>query len=265
MARVDPGGRLSGKVVIVTGAGSGIGRATALRLAEEGARLVVNDVYEDRATTVAKEVEQRGGEALPYPADVSRREEVDALVDATVERFGRLDVLVNNAAAPIGGSLEEVSDEDWQRVQEVTLNGTFYGLRAALRVLVAQGQGGAIINVSSGAAVGGEPGLGAYAAAKAAVVNLTKTAAIENGPHGIRVNALLPGPIRTPPLLAAVEATGGEAAWRRQIPARRLGEPEEMANVILFLASDEASYVNGAAIIADGGIAARTAAPRFDD
>lgn len=258
------GDRLRDAVAIVTGAGSGIGRATALCFAAEGASVVVNDVRADAAESVAKQIATAGGEAESFPADVSDRARVDALVHRAVERYGRLDVMVNNAAAPLPGSVAETSDEDWRAVQSVTLDGTFYGLRAALAVMLRQGRG-SIINVSSGAALGGEPGLAAYAAAKAAIVNLTKTAAVENGPNGIRVNAILPGPIETPPLLAAVEARGGIEAWARQIPARRLGRPEEMASVALFLASDESSYVNGAAIVADGGISARTASPRFEE
>ena len=257
------GDRLRGVVAIVTGAGSGIGRAIALRFAAESACVVVNDVRADAAESVAKEIACAGREAEAFAADVSDRERVDALVRRAVERYGRLDVMVNNAAAPLPGSVAETSDEDWRTVQSVTLDGTFYGVRAALAVMTPQG-GGSIINVSSGAALGGEPGLAAYGAAKAAIVNLTKTAAVENGPFGIRVNSILPGPIETPPLLAAVEATGGIEAWARQIPARRLGRPEEIASVALFLASDESSYVSGASIVADGGIAARTASPRFE-
>jgi meso-butanediol dehydrogenase/(S,S)-butanediol dehydrogenase/diacetyl reductase len=255
-------GRLAGKVAIVTGAGSGIGRAVALRFAAEGAKLVVNDLVADAAQRVAKEIEAAGGTALPFPGDVGDSSQVDALVRAATARFGRLDVLVNNAAAVLPGPVEALSDADWRRTQAVTLDGVFFGIRAALPVMAAQG-GGSIINVSSGAAVAGEPGLGAYGAAKAAVVNLTKTAAVENAARGVRVNCILPGPIETPPLLAAVEATGGRAGWERQIPCGRLGKPEEMAAVALFLASDEASYVHGAAIIADGGVAARTNSPRF--
>jgi NAD(P)-dependent dehydrogenase (short-subunit alcohol dehydrogenase family) len=255
--------RLRGKVAIVTGAGSGIGRACALRFAAEGASVVVADVRADAAEAVAKEIARAGGVATALGTDVSRREDVDALVREAVGRYGRLDVLVNNAAAPLPGSVAETSDESWRAVQATTLDGTFFGLRAALRVMASQGAG-SIVNVSSGAALGGEPGLAAYAAAKAAVVNLTKTAAVENGPLGIRVNAILPGPIETPPLLAFVAATGGREAWTRQIPARRLGTPDEIAAVALFLACDESSYVNGAALVADGGIAARTSSPRFD-
>ncbi len=254
--------RLRGKVAIVTGAGSGIGRATALRFAAEGAAVVVNDLNADAAARVASEIESAGGRASAFAGDVSDPRRVEALVREASSRFGRLDVLVNNAAAVLPGPLESISDADWRRTQAVTLDGVFYGIRAALPVMAAQG-GGSIINIASGAAVAGEPGLGAYGAAKAAVVNLTKTAAVENAARGVRINTILPGPIETPPLLAAVEATGGAAGWNRQIPCGRLGKPEEMAAVALFLASDDASYVHGAAIIADGGVAARTNSPRF--
>ena len=254
--------RLSGKVAIVTGAGSGIGRAIALRFAGEGAAVVVNDLVADSAQRVVKEIEAAGGRAQPFPADVSDPRQVEALVREAVARFGRLDVLVNNAAAVVPGAVEALSDADWRRTQSVTLDGVFYGMRAAIPVMAAQG-GGSIVNISSGAAVAGEPGLGAYGAAKAAIVNLTQTAAVENAARGVRINTILPGPIETPPLLAAVEATGGRAGWERQIPCGRLGRPEEMASVALFLASDEASYVHGAALVADGGVAARTNSPRF--
>ena len=256
------GDRLRGKVAIVTGAGSGIGRATAKRFAAEGAKLIVNDVSAEAAARVAKEIEAAGGIAAAFPADVADARQVEALIREATSRFGRLDVLVNNAAAVLPGPLESISDADWRRTQAVTLDGVFFGMRAALPVMAAQG-GGAIINIASGAAIAGEPGLAAYGAAKAAVVNLTKTAAVENAARGVRVNTILPGPIETPPLLAAVEATGGRAGWERQIPCGRLGKPEEMASVALFLASDEASYVHGAAIVADGGVAARTNSPRF--
>src|SRR5262249_43994510 len=157
-----------------------------------------------------------------------------------VLRHGRLDVLVNNAALPIPGSVEATSAEDWRRVFAVTLDGTFNGTRFAIPLMARQG-GGAIVNVASGAGLGGEPGLAAYAAAKAAVINLTRTAAVENAARGVRVNVICPGPIETPPLLGFLGVwPGGRAAFERQIPARRLGRPEEIAAVALFLASDEA-------------------------
>ena len=145
------GDRLRGKVAIVTGAGSGIGRATALRFAAEGAAVVVNDLVADAATRVAKEIEAAGGRACAFPGDVSDPRQVEALVREAGVRFGRLDVLVNNAAAVIPGPLEAIADADWRRTQAVTLDGVFYGMRAALPVMAAQG-GGAIINIASGAA-----------------------------------------------------------------------------------------------------------------
>ena len=256
------GNRLEGRVALVTGSGSGIGRAIALRFAAEGAAVVVNDLVADAAQRVVEEIEAANGRARAFPADVSDPRQVEAAVRFATRQFGRLDVLVNNAAAVVPGPVESLSDDDWRRTQSVTLDGVFYGMRAALPVMAAQGAG-SIINISSGAAVAGEPGLGAYGAAKAAIVNLTKTAAVENAARGVRINTILPGPIETPALLAAVEATRGRAGWERQIPVGRLGRPEEMAAVALFLASDDASYVHGAAIIADGGVAARTNSPRF--
>jgi len=257
-------GRLRGKVAIVTGGGSGIGRACALRFGAEGARVLVSDVRAEAAIGVAKEIEAAGGSARAATTDVSDARQVDELVASAKAGFGRLDVMVNNAAAPIGGLVAEITDDAWRRVQSVTLDGVFHGVRAALGVMVPQGTG-SIINVSSGAGLGGEYALGAYGAAKAAVINLTQTAAVENTRHGVRVNAICPGPIATPPLLAWIDhVPGGRAAFEAQIPAKRIGLPEEIANVALFLASDEASYVSGAVFVADGGVAARTAAPRFD-
>lgn len=257
-------GRLRGKVAIVTGGGSGIGRAAALRFAKEGAAVLVADVAGPAAAAVAAEIVAAGGRAAARTVDVSSSVAVDAMVDDAVARFGCLDILMNNAAAPHGAPVAMTTDADWRRVMSVTLDGVFYGVRAALRVMGSQGCG-SVINISSGAGLGGEVMLGAYGAAKAAVINLTKTAAVENAGSGVRVNCICPGPIATPPLKAWLDAIpGGVEHFEKQIPARRIGEPNEIAAVAVFLASDEASYVTGAIIVADGGVNARTATPRFD-
>jgi meso-butanediol dehydrogenase/(S,S)-butanediol dehydrogenase/diacetyl reductase len=257
-------GRLQGKVAIVTGGGSGIGRATALRFAREGAVVVVADVVASAAESVVVEILAQGGRAEALAVDVSSSAAVDAMVDGAAARHGRLDVLMNNAAAPHGAPVAATTDADWRRVMAVTLDGVFFGVRAALRVMAPRG-GGSVINISSGAGLGGEVMLGAYGAAKAAVLNLTKTAAVENAACGVRVNCICPGPIATPPLRAWLDAIpGGVEHFEKQIPARRIGRPDEIAAVAVFLASDEASYVTGAVIVADGGVNARTATPRFD-
>ncbi len=234
-----------------------------MRFAAEGARVVVADIDEDAAVAVAAGIVDAGGEAVPSTTDVSDGHAVETLVASAVRRWGRIDIMMNNAAAPHGAPLALTSDDDWHRVIRVTLDGTFYGMRSALARMNAQG-GGSIINVSSGAGLGGEAMLGAYGAAKAAVINLTKTAAIENGPHGVRVNCICPGPIDTPPLQTWLGyLPGGAEAFTGDLPAGRLGTPEEMASVAVFLASDEASYVNGCILVADGGVNARTGTPRL--
>lgn len=257
-------GRLEGKVAVITGAGSGIGRATAERFAKEGASVLVGDIVLESAVAVAEGITLAGGRAAARQVDVASSAEVDALVQDAVDRFGRIDILMNNAASPHGAPVAATSDADWRRVMSVTLDGVFYGVRSALVRMTAQGSG-SILNISSGAGLGGEVMLGAYGAAKAAVINLTKTAAVENAGTGVRVNCICPGPIATPPLHAWLSAIpGGEDIFSRQIPAGRLGRPEEIAALATFLASDEASYVTGAVVVADGGVNARTATPRFD-
>ena len=256
------GDRLRDQAAVITGAGSGIGRACAMRFAAEGAGVVVSDVDGERASVVAKEIEADGGVASAFRCDVSDVAQVEALIDICLERHGQIDTCINNAASTGGGSIGETSDALWRQVHAVTLDGTFYGVRAALRAMCARGRG-SIINISSGAGLGAEPGLGAYGAAKAAVINLTKTAAVENAATGVRVNCIAPGPIATPGILGWLETwPGGRAAFQAQIPARRMGEPEEIAGAALFLASDDASFVTGSVLVVDGGVAAQLASPR---
>ncbi len=248
--------RLAGKIAIVTAAGQGIGRACAVRFAAEGARVVVNDIRSEAADEVVGEIRGAGGEAVAFAADVGQAERVQAMVADTVKRFGRLDVMMNNAASPSFGTIENMSDELWRGVFAVTLDATFYGMRAAIPAMAASG-GGSIVNTASAAGLGGIGGLGAYGAAKAAVLNLTRTAAMEGAARKIRVNAVCPGSIDTPPFRMFADALpGGLPDFERQIPWKRIGTPEEMANVALFLASDEASYVTGAVFVADGGVLA---------
>jgi NAD(P)-dependent dehydrogenase (short-subunit alcohol dehydrogenase family) len=258
------GDRLQGRVAIVTAAGSGIGRACAKRFAAEGARVVVNDRDGAAAEGVVAEIAAAGGRGETFVADVSSSERVTAMIRETAARHGRLDVLVNNAAAPAFGLVEEMPDELWRAVFAVTLDATFFGMRAAIPVMAAQG-GGSIINTASAAGLGGVANFGAYGTAKAAVIALTKTAALEAAARRVRINTICPGSIDTPPLGAFVDSLpGGRTAFVRSIPARRIGLPEEVAAVALFLASDESSYVTGSVLVADGGVSAMLGAPPQD-
>jgi NAD(P)-dependent dehydrogenase (short-subunit alcohol dehydrogenase family) len=258
------GDRLQGKIAVVTAAGSGIGKACAERFAAEGAKVLVSDINADTARATAKTIQERGGVASAHACDVSDPDQVDALVQEAISRHGRLDVMMNNAAVPLGAFLSETTNELWRQVQSVTLDGTFFGIRSALAVMTRQGAG-SIISISSGAGMGGEARLGAYGSAKAAVLNLTQTAAVESARGGVRVNAISPGVIATPPMRAWAENTpGGIDGFARGLPFRRMGEPAEVANVALFLASDESSYVTGANYVVDGGVSAQVASPKGD-
>jgi NAD(P)-dependent dehydrogenase (short-subunit alcohol dehydrogenase family) len=246
-------GRVDNKVAIVTGAGSGIGKTTALLLAREGACVVAADVTGAEEGTAAA----IGGEALAVHADMSKAAEVEAMVAAAVSRFGRLDILFNNAGiegaqAPTADCTEETFD----RVIGINLKGVFLGMKYAIPAMLRNG-GGSIINAASVAGLVGFQNLPAYCASKGGVIQLTKTAALEYATQNIRVNATCPGVIWTP----MVERLAGNAEARAQFealePVGRLGTPEEVAALVLFLASDESSFITGTALPVDGGLVAR--------
>jgi NAD(P)-dependent dehydrogenase (short-subunit alcohol dehydrogenase family) len=240
---------LADKVVIVTGGASGIGRATASRLVEEGARVTIVDV---NAESVARTVAELGEEQLlGVTADVSVEADVDRYFAATLERFGRVDGLFNNAGvAPAPQSLADFDTAAFVRVLEVNVLGAFLGMRKMLNLLAVDGSSGSIVNTSSGLALRAIALQGPYAASKAAVVSLTKTAAREAGPR-VRVNALLPGPTETPMYLAVPEDIREEYA--KLIPLGRMGQPAEQAAMAVWLLSDESSFVTGAIYLVDGG------------
>lgn len=245
---------MAGKVAFVTGAGSGMGRSMARIFAQRGAVVIVADIDVNGGTAVATDIQALGGKALFIRTDVSNEEQVRAAIETTVAQYGRLDYAVNNAGwdGDVKPLTEQASDV-FRRVIDINLAGVFYGLKYQIPVMVKQG-GGAIVNTSSIAGVRGHPGIGPYVAAKHGVNGLTKTAAIEYASQGIRVNALCPGGIRTPLLESYLQAAPElRAAIIDAHPMRRLGEPEEMAQVAVWLCSPAASYVNGHELVADGG------------
>jgi meso-butanediol dehydrogenase / (S,S)-butanediol dehydrogenase / diacetyl reductase len=248
--------RFTDRVAIVTGAASGIGAATAGALAAEGARVVIADVDADRGAAAARQIGARFERV-----DVADAAAIEALIRGTAAREGGLDVLVSNAFATVVGPLESLDIEGWRRTLDVTLTAAFTALRAAVPLLRARGRG-SVVNVASISGLGADRGLAAYNAAKAGVINLTRTAALELAASGIRVNAVCPGLVDTPPLRRAFQnAPERQPVAEAAIPLGRLARPEEIARVILFLASDDASYMTGAAVVVDGGLTAWTGIP----
>lgn len=252
-------GKLNDKICLITGAGSGIGEATAKLFAAEGARVIIADIDDAGGNRVTREI---GAAALFCHTDVGDPKQVEAMIKFAVERCGRLDVLFNNAFYTTWGPVGEMSVEGWHKTLSVTLSGVFYGMRFALPQMVAQG-GGAIVNTASISGLGGDYSAGAYNAAKGGVVNLTRTAAIEYARKNIRVNAVCPGMIATPAVLDGLIARSRNPERTRQRaeechPIGRLGKPEEIAKVVLFLASDDASFMTGSMVVADGGVTAHT-------
>jgi NAD(P)-dependent dehydrogenase (short-subunit alcohol dehydrogenase family) len=247
---------LAGKVAVVTGGASGIGRATAGRLAAAGARVVVADVKDDMGRETVLEIGGAGGVAEYRHADVTSEEEVEALMAAAVEAFGRLDIAVNNAGvAGHFGPVADLSLAEWRRMIDVNLTAVFLCLRAEIPRLRASG-GGAIVNMSSGAGLMGFAGLAAYVASKHAVIGLTKSVALEQARHGIRVNAVCPGSVRTPMLEGFAGSEEAVERMGKMSPIGRLGTPAEIADAIVWLCSPRAAFVTGVALPVDGGVLA---------
>jgi meso-butanediol dehydrogenase/(S,S)-butanediol dehydrogenase/diacetyl reductase len=254
--------RFQNRIALVTGGASGIGAATARLLAREGARVTIVDLPASSGADVAAEVG-----AHFHPADLADMAAAEAMIGDVLQREGRLDILVNNAGI---GSLAEVPELDpalWRRVMAVDLDAVFHACRVAIPAMReayrADGRMSAIVNTASLSGLSADYGFAAYNAAKAGVINLTRALAIDHGKDGIRVNALCPGFIDTPLAAGLAAIPGLVERWSRNIPLGRPGRAEEMAEVIAFLASDAASYITGAAIVADGGASAHTGQPNF--
>jgi NAD(P)-dependent dehydrogenase (short-subunit alcohol dehydrogenase family) len=244
---------LSNRVALVTGAGRGIGRSIALALAQAGAQVCVNDINPDTASATAHDISSGGGQAFDHAADVSNKMQVGAMVEAIHNRWDRLDILVNNAGVEPKAPVLDLDEWDWDRTLDVNLKGTFLCSQLAGRVMREQG-GGTIVNVAS---IAGHksplPNASAYCASKAGVVGFTRECAREFAAYSIRVNAVCPGVIVTPMTEKSRNDPQIMRKWLEDIPQQRLGESQEIANAVLFLCSDAASYITGHALVVDGG------------
>ena len=250
--------RLKDKVAIITGAGSGLGRAAALLFAREGAKVLVAANRDKDGEQTVKSIKDNGGDAIFTRVDVTRASDLEKAVKTAVDKYGKLDIMFNNAGMPGPGKLmADLTEDEWNRVLAVNLTGVFLGTKYAIPEML-KGGGGVIINISSVAALSPRRYTGAYAAAKAAVIQLTKVTALEYARKNIRVNCILPGPIDTPFFTKVADGDPEKIAAfkekvRNDVPMGRFAQPVEIAQVALFLASDEASYITGAAFAADGG------------
>ncbi len=245
--------KLSGKVAIITGASKGIGKGIAIRYAQEGASVVLASRSMDLLSAISEQIRKAGGKALALEADVSRYESVQAMVNKSVEHFGRLDIMVNNAGIAMAGPSEDLSPKDWQSALDTDLSGVFYGCQCAARKMIPQG-GGCIINITSVYGLVAAPGRAGYCASKAACNMLTKVLAIEWAKKNIRVNAIAPGYFRTE-LVQGVIDKGmlPLGAIEKRTPLGRIGEVQDLLGLAVYLASDESSYMTGSVVNIDGG------------
>jgi NAD(P)-dependent dehydrogenase (short-subunit alcohol dehydrogenase family) len=249
--------RLKDKVAFISGGARGMGASEARLFAREGARVVVGDVREELGLEVVAQISGEGGEAIFVSLDVTNRESWDRAIAETVKRFGRLDVLVNNAGITALGGVLETSEETWDQVMDVNAKGVFLGTKVAILEMQKTG-GGSIINISSQMGiVGSNTSNAAYVASKGAVTIFTKAAALQHAKEGIRVNSVHPGPIETPMLREGFSNPEREKRVIGMTPMGRRGEPDEVAYGVLFLASDEASYITGSSLVIDGGYIAQ--------
>jgi NAD(P)-dependent dehydrogenase (short-subunit alcohol dehydrogenase family) len=246
-------GIFTGRVAIVTGGGTGIGKAIAMALAELGADIVIASRDLQHLEPTADAIQALGRRALAIPTDIRSAEQVEALVQQTAAELGKIDILINNAGGQYSGPAEELSAEGWRRVIDLNLNGTFYCSQSVARHMILSG-GGAIVNIVANFGLRAAPGLAHSAAARAAVINLTRTLALEWAKHGIRVNAVAPGVVMTEGALSEM-LINPDAIERieRAIPLKRLGTPEDVADLVTFLVSDAAAYITGETIAVDGG------------
>lgn len=243
--------RLQGKVAFVSGGGSGIGAATALRFAQEGATVVICGRRQAPLDEVVAQIRAAGGQAEAVQADVGNEAQYVGAIEGAAQRHGKLDILVNNAMAYTWGPLDAMSTADWHANFQTTVDGTFWGTRTAMQLM--KGKGGSIVNVSSICGQLGTAWMAGYSAAKAAVDNLSRAAAAEGAPQGIRVNVVIPAVVETPATAGMLSDEASRKNTEKLIPMGRVGQPEELANAILFLASDESSYITGASLPVDGG------------
>jgi len=249
--------RLQDRVALVTGAGSGIGRATALKLAKEGARIVVADVNATTGHETIKLIADAGQKAIFVQADVSKVSDTERMIAETVTRFGQLNILVNDAAILLEKTAVDTTEEDWDRIVGINLKGTFFSAKYAILQFRRQGTGGVIVNIASVNSFFAEGGIAAYCATKGGIAQLTRALAMDHSGEGIRVNAICPGWIETP-MNANYFAIGPHVREQaaRLHAIKRIGQPEEIANAVAFLASDESSFMTGSLVTVDGGFSA---------
>lgn len=246
---------LTDKVAIITGARRGMGRTHALILAEAGAKVVVSDISQEDCEKVVKEIEKAGGQAMAVKCDVSKKDEVEKMVKSTIDKWGKLDILVNNAGIVQFRPFLELAEEDWSKTIDINLKGYFLCAQAAAKEMI-KNKSGVIVNIASVAMgqVGiGFPGIVHYCASKGGIVAMTEALAAELAPYNIRVNAIAPGAIETPMMEATKQDPRAIEGTLARIPMHRIGKPEEVSKLVLFLSSEDSSYMTGSTLVVDGG------------